>query len=286
MKKSKKRLQHISPEILKKIAEVVESELGLDFRDKTDDLKNRLRSAFRGLSEEEIEKRLERLLKQGIDSSPELINHLTIPETYFLRNGRLFDRLEFVILPEIISRKQNGSRRINIWSAGCSTGEEPYSVSVLMNRLMPDQSDWQITILATDVNETKLKKARNAVYTEWSFRNTPLTFKDRYFDVIDLKHYRLKPVIKERVTFLKHNLKKDPFPPDPKFNPVDLIICRNVLMYLSGSTVISILHKFYALLEDDGYFITGAGEFPALKFDKFKPQIIDGIIVYRKRKIT
>lgn len=98
-----------------------------------------------------------------------LASHLTVGETYFFRDRKTFDALAQHILPELLRRRRGREQRLRLWSAACSTGEEPYSLAILLQQLLPDWRDWHITILATDINPRSLQKAAAGVYGEWSF---------------------------------------------------------------------------------------------------------------------
>jgi chemotaxis protein methyltransferase CheR len=110
-----------------------------------------------------------------------LASHLTVGETYFFRDGNTFSALEERILPELLRERREAGRRLRIWCAGCCTGEEPYSIAMLLDRLLPDAEAWNITILGTDINPHFLRKAGDGVYGEWSFRDAPAWVRDRYF---------------------------------------------------------------------------------------------------------
>src|SRR5881628_1323865 len=143
-------------------------------------------------------------LAQLPDESPEwrrLIADLTVCETYFFREYPCFDALEQSILPPLIAeRSAQGFRILRLWSAGCSTGEEAYSLAIVLDRLLPDRPDWRITILGTDVDAGVLDQARRGVYREWSFRTLPPGIRERYFpahgDGFELDHR-----IREMVSF-------------------------------------------------------------------------------------
>src|SRR3972149_9206643 len=119
------------------------------------------------------------------DESPEwrrLAGSLTVGETYFFRDCSCFDALEQHVLPSLIAtRRAEGILRLRLWSAGCATGEEPYSLAILLDRLLPDRANWAVTILATDVNPEALAAAGRGAYREWSFRETPPAIRDPYF---------------------------------------------------------------------------------------------------------
>ena len=107
----------------------------------------------------------------------DLVVELTVGETYFFRNEPQFQALEQHILPELIARRRP-SRQLRLWSAGCASGEEPYSLAILLERLLPDLADWHILILATDINPQVLARAKRGCYGEWSFRQTPAEIRD------------------------------------------------------------------------------------------------------------
>ena len=123
-----------------------------------------------------------------------LANHLTVGETYFFREKESFQVLEEHVFSELIRTRHENEKRLRIWSAGCSTGEEPYSIAILLSRLIPDLKDWNITITATDINLRSLKKASEGLYSEWSFRSAPSWIKESYFKRIENGHYEIIPL--------------------------------------------------------------------------------------------
>ncbi|HWK26686.1 MAG TPA: CheR family methyltransferase [Solirubrobacter sp.] len=152
---------------------------------------------------------------------PTLIHALTVRESYFFRDAPLFER----ILHELVERRRaEGDLRLTVWSAGCATGEEPYSLAMLLDRLLGDVAAWQVAILATDVDVAALETAARGAYTEWALRATPAWARARYFD----ERLTLARRIRERVTFVPLNLAADPY-----LGAFDLIVCRNVLMYFT-----------------------------------------------------
>jgi chemotaxis protein methyltransferase CheR len=140
----------------------------------------------------------------------ELILPLTIGETYFLRDSGQFSLLRHRILPELIERNQ-GTRSLRIWSAGCSTGEEPYSLAMLAHELLPSRSDWNIAILGTDVNKHAIAAAQRGIYRQHSLRAIDQGLRKRYFH----QHqdgWELDARVRSMVSFGLVNLLKDPFP--------------------------------------------------------------------------
>jgi len=277
-----KSTRKFQPEQLAFIANLIKEKYGLDYTgDKLKDLERRIQSLLQSAAQSDVY--FHYLVSGNFNRIPNFINELTIPETYFLRNRNLFEALQHVVLPELIKRKKY-SHQINIWSAGCSSGEEPYSVAILLTELLGANHHWQIKIIATDINPEILKKAKKAVYTEWSFRGTPSWLKEKYFSEVAPGKFQLKAEVRQMVTFMTHNLVDGPYPPVSGVQRFDLIFCRNVLIYMPKATVIEILTKFYTILDDEGYLITGPSEFPSLKLKKYKPKTVQGTILYQKAK--
>ena len=184
-----------------------------------------------------------------------LASHLTIPETHFFRSPETFAMLQSQLLPELIAAQKDGARRLRIWSAGCATGPEPYSLAILITRLIPDLADWDVSILATDINPEAFAVARAGEYTQWSFRGTPSWVMSGYFTKLRDSRYRLSPVIQKMVTFRHLNLIEDPFPSE-----CDLILCRNVIMYFSRDTAVQVADKLRMALRQGGYLMVTASE--------------------------
>jgi chemotaxis protein methyltransferase CheR len=130
-----------------------------------------------------------------------LSSYLTIGETYFFRENRSFEILEQKIIPALLRSKVGHERRLRIWSAGCSTGEEPYTIAIMLHRMRDLLKGYDLSILATDINPHALRKAREGIYSEWSFRTTPSWFKERFFRPAGDKRYELLPRIRKMVTF-------------------------------------------------------------------------------------
>ena len=196
---------NISTHQLSRISELVSALMGLHFPEgRYIDLERGIESASIDFGfDNNIEEFIKWLTSSALTKShiETLASHLTVGETYFFREKRSFEVLERDILPDLIQSKDGGERRLRIWSAGCSTGEEPYSIAILLNRMIPDLKDWNITILATDINSRVLKKASEGVYTDWSFRDTPPWIKEGYFKKTEEGVYKILPRIRKMVTF-------------------------------------------------------------------------------------
>jgi len=141
-----------------------------------------------------------------------LASHLSVGETYFFREKQSLGIFEEHILPMLLQSRRHNERRLRIWSAGCSTGEEAYSIAILLDRLIPDLKDWNVTILATDFNPKFLRKAVQGVYGEWSFRDAPVWLRERYFNKSRDGRFEIHPRIRKMVTFSYLNFAEDIYP--------------------------------------------------------------------------
>jgi chemotaxis protein methyltransferase CheR len=212
----------------------------------------------------------------------QLISHIIVGETYFFREKILFQTLQQHILPDIISRHQR-DRNIRIWSAGCSTGEEPYSLAILLDQILgKDINNWHIFILATDINKPSLKKAINGAYRQWSLRQTPPNVKSSYFhqtnDLFDIRED-----IKKRVMFSYLNLNTPVYPSLATCtHAMDLILWRNVAIYFTDTVIQNVLQRFYRSLLPLGYFNIGASESGHMNETPLVLKQFSGTFIYQK----
>ncbi len=194
----------------------------------------------------------------------EVTNYLTIGESYFFRNKPHFFALEDRILPDLVTQAR-GSRSLNIWCAGCSTGEEPYSLSILLREKFPAVADWDVSILATDINTVFLERAKSGMYSKWSFRGVAPGIIDKYFTQVSENKYALDESIKKTVEFRRLNLAERFFDNKLPEAPFDLIMCRNVLIYFSFQLANQIVRAFEDVTKQGSYLMVGHSEaFPAL----------------------
>lgn len=182
--------------------------------------------------------------KQLLD---EFLDRMTINVSEFYRNSKRWEVLEKKILPKLLAN----NRRLNIWSAACSTGEEPYTLAMVLSKFMPL---CQVQILATDIDENVIARAKVGTYPERSLNEVPEDMKKKYF-VKDGSFYHVLDEIKKTVTFRKQNLLSDPFG-----GPFDLIVCRNVLIYFTEEAKDVLYNKFSSALKTDGIFFVGSTE--------------------------
>ncbi|MBI3585029.1 MAG: hypothetical protein HY096_13925 [Nitrospinae bacterium] len=221
--------------------------------------------------------------KNGDTYFKKLISCLTTNETYFFRGKMDFDILKNHIFPELIKRESSNSRAISIWSAACSTGEEPYSMAIMLKELIPKIETWKINIIASDIDETAISTARKGEYSQWSFRGVDIDIVNKYFYKKGDK-YKIKEDYRSLVQFIHHNLISDNPPSngngdDEKF---DIIICRNVTIYFKKETTMGLALNFYNSLKNGGYLVVGHAEYSADNYSKFISRVFPNGIVYQK----
>lgn len=211
----------------------------------------------------------------------ELIQLLIINETYFFRDAPQMDALRQHVLPEIISRHRD-DRRLRIWSAGCASGEEPYSLAMLLCQILPDIAQWNVFILGTDINKSDLSWAERACYKERSFRMTDPLTRGRFFTPCE-RGWELKPHIREMVHCAYLNLAEDIYPSlTTNTNAMDLILFRNVAIYFEDVIMREMALRFQRCLVSEGWFVVGAAEAGSAICDPFIFWNFPGAILYRR----
>lgn len=287
-----------------KLRELVEAETGMDL---SGSRQLRLRDAVeKVLSTKDLPQPLEHIFADP-DHHGVFLEHLTaqltVGETFFFRNEYHFQALAERVIPQIL-RENDARKEIRIWAAGCSTGEEPYSLAILLDQILTSrgiipqsignsidrksqidnpQSHWHVSILGTDLNSEFLEQARRGRYRDWSFRGTDVHLDRRYF-ASKGKEYRLVPRIREHVRFAYLNLVKDAYPsPLNGTLGLDLIVFRNVAIYLKAEIVESIIDRFHAALRPGGWLLLGETELNVAATGQFEVQRLDRAIFYRKK---
>lgn len=188
-------------------------------------------------------------LKKNPIMFEEFVNYLTINVSEFYRNPEQWNLLEKEVLPYLFDKFGNG---LKIWSAACSTGDEPYSLAMLLSKFMPLN---KIKIIATDIDKQVLEKARLGLYNVKSLKGLPDEFIKKYFNQINDKTYQISDSIKACVEFKQHDLLKEAYPSN-----CNLIVCRNVLIYFTEEAKIDIYKKFNNSLKSDGILFVGSTE--------------------------
>lgn len=211
-----------------------------------------------------------------------LASHLSIGETYFFREKRSLEILGEQLLPQLMQSRCH-ERRLRLWSAGCSTGEEAYTIAMLLDGLIPDFKDWNITILATDFNPEFLRKAAQGVYGEWSFRDAPGWLRGRYFTKAGDGRFEIIPRIRQMVTFSYLNFVDDVYPSlSNNTGAMDVIFCRNVLMYFTAERARQVTGNFHRALVDGGWLIVSPAEASNALLPSFTPVEFPEAVLYRK----
>ncbi|NJP10913.1 MAG: chemotaxis protein CheR [Leptolyngbyaceae cyanobacterium RU_5_1] len=228
------------------------------------------------------------LESQTIESRQEwqnLIALLTNSESFFFRDQGQFNLLKDHIFPELIQQKQT-TKTLRICSAGCSTGEEPYSLAILLKQLIPDLDQWDLLILGIDINSVSLEKAKAGIYRPWSFRKVDPETKQQYFQRIK-EMYHIHPDIKQMLRFQTVNLVNDEFPRlHSELREMDLIICRNVFIYFETAAITRVLEKFYHTLQPLGYLLTGHAELYGQDAQKFETKVFSDAIIYQRPAVA
>jgi chemotaxis protein methyltransferase CheR len=251
-----------SADMLASAATMVERKLGLCFPPhRHGDLGRGLDKAAKTLRKGTLETFIPWLLS-GSASPRELetiASYLTIGETYLFRDKRCFEALEFDILPSLIQRA--GWRRLRIWSAGCSSGEELYSIAILLDKLIPDPTGWSLTLLGTDLNVRSLQRAAAGLYTPWSFRERSAESLVRWVQPAGPRRFQVVPELRHRISWSYLNLAEDSYPSlHNNTAGMDLVMCRNVLMYFDQDRALEVVRKLARSLADGGFLVLGPSE--------------------------
>lgn len=212
-----------------------------------------------------------------------LATHLTIGETYFFREQVGLDFFKEKIFPELLIQKKSP---VKIWCAGCSSGEEPYTLAIILKEFFPEIQNRDYHILATDISPVAIQKAIQGEYTAWSFRTTPENIKHKYFSMKQGK-YLIDPEIRNMVEFEYLNLAKTTFPAYANNTEnIDVIFCRNVMMYFKPELIKAIGNRFMLSLNENGYLITSQVELSDEYFGNFtKTNFSNGIFYQKKQKL-
>ncbi|MGB3265655.1 MAG: CheR family methyltransferase [Microcoleus sp.] len=216
---------------------------------------------------------------------------LTTNESYFMRDKGQFSLLEKVIFPELIDRKRKLHEQfgikptLRIWSAGCSTGEEPYSLVIILKQLISDWEKWNILVVGTDINQEAIEKAERGIYSPWSFRLVDPKLQARYFDKRK-SEWEIDRNLRQFVSFRHLNLVKDNFPNIyQNIYNMDLILCRNVFVYFEAQYISQVLKKFAKTLRMGGYLMIGHAEVHSHAMNEFQAKIFPESVVYQTKNL-
>jgi chemotaxis protein methyltransferase CheR len=188
-----------------------------------------------------------------------LINCISTNHTFFYREEKHFKYLEKMVLPQIKNEmKKNNSNDLRIWSAGCSSGEEAYMISIMLNEFFGKEMNLISTgVLGTDISQVVLETAKRGIYPDVKVANLPDAYKNKYFSKSKDDHYSVNSQVKNEVTFRRFNLMNETF---PFKKPFQIIFCRNVMIYFDEITRIELIKKFHKFLVPGGYLFIGHSE--------------------------
>jgi chemotaxis protein methyltransferase CheR len=222
--------------------------------------------------------RFVRLIEVDESLFDRLVTGLTVSETYFFREPRHFEFIRLHILPELQRERMSGAG-LRFWSAGCASGEEAYSLAILLEQ---ERLGQHASILATDISGAILIAARKACYGAWSFRGNSADLTARYFDRRDHR-FVLQDRLRQRVTFKSLNLAVEDYPSAATgTSNIDVILCRNVLIYFDPDTVARVARRLCAALADGGWLITGPSDPPLWDLAPFETKVTEAGVLYRR----
>lgn len=251
----------LSNDLLSRLSGLATAEFGLRFPpDRWNELARGVASAALELGIPDLEGWAEELVggSPPVDQLKAVANHLTISETYFFRQRETFQALEKEIFPARLAERRQQGRPLRIWSAGCASGEEPYSIAILIRQKLPELRPESVVIHATDINSHVLARAQRGIYSEWSFRDVPDWVKGSYFTRKPNGRHEISPEIRRMVRFSQLNFATPIYPAEfGDRGDFDVILCRNVLMYFSAEWQERIIRHFTAALAPEGWLIVG-----------------------------
>lgn len=223
--------------------------------------------------------------KAGAHEMELLIAQLTISETYFFRDRDQFAAIRELVLPDILERNK-ASKELRIWSAGCSTGAEPYSLAILLMDHLSDQiADWKIRIYASDLNRDSLARAAEGRFRAWALRDTAEQMRHECF-LKDGGSWTIHPRFKPWVSFHHMNLVggefSSPLSQDEHF---DLILCRNVMIYFTAEVGVRLIADLHGSLAEEGWLVVGAAEYNPENFGAFRTVATPGALLYQKMAV-
>lgn len=279
----------LEEELFSRFKNIIREKSGLQFAEsRRRDLLSGILDAMKdaGFTDPEAYYRSLSGLSAGSEQWERLIRQVTVGETYFFRDQGHFNALRDNILPDLIARRRAANHHLlRIWSAGCATGEEPYSLAILLRELLPDLRNWQIMILGTDINQNSLKQAQRGIYRNWSFRaETPERIRGVYFRERG-GLYHLNDDVRRMVAFQYLNLAEECYPSYENHTfGLDVILCRNVLLYFDQQAINETITRFKSCLVDDGWLILGHSE-PTVDIMPryFQPRYFTGAVIYQKK---
>lgn len=271
----------IPDKIFKELVNIVYQESGIVLKDKRELLEARLASLSRKKGYRGPQDILNRLKNdESGDALVELLDQVSTNLTYFFREPAHFEYMSKTLLPDLLAKKKSkGENKIRIWSAACSSGEEPYSLAMTVKDFIGDGNGWDVKILATDISTKVLRRAIDGVYSKQEVLKAPHSATGKYFirqGTRQAPSYMVADSIKSMVAFRRLNLLENSYPFSGLF---DLIVCRNVMIYFDLETKQDLLKRFHRYLHPGAYLFTGHAE-SLTAYEHFFKRI--QVAVYRK----
>ena len=279
--------QNIEKNLFARLSELIQTKIGLFFpKERWHDLERGVRAAALELGFEDTTSCIQGLLgspvtKVQLDT---LVAHLTVGETFFLRDESHFNALQHQILPGLFENCQKTGQPPRFWSAACCTGEEPYTIAMIMDRMKPYWTAKDFSILATDINSRFLEKARKGIYTNWSLRNAPNWMVEKYFTVHGNNRFEVEKGLKKAIRFTNLNL-VDPVYPSAVTHTeeVNVVFCRNVLMYFNQELRDTVIERLSWALAEDGWLFVGPSEAAFVNHPNLAHMRYPGAIIFQKQ---
>jgi len=256
------------------LREYIKSNYGINMGDEKKTLVySRLRSLLKKLNFDDFASYYQYLIndKSG-EAAAVFINKITTNHTFFMRESEHFEYLTQTVLPWV-EKKFANTKDLRLWCAACSSGEEAYTLQMVVQEYFTTKSGWNLEILATDISEKVLQQASVGIYSKDSVQTLPKEWYNKYFKVYDEDNVIVSDSLKKHITFRKFNLMQQSM---PFKKPMQVIFCRNVMIYFDATTREALVNRLYSIIESDGYFFIGHSESLSninTKFNYIKPAI-------------
>jgi len=278
-------MDNLSERTMLRASEFIEDRFALHFSaDRWSELEHKITRAAKELGYTDGDLFIRHMTSPAVTREQDeiLISHLTVNETYFWREPGTFDALVQSVLPALIRTRQE-EKRVRIWSAGCSTGEEPYSIAMALQTVIPQPAEWNISILATDMNPRSLQTAAAGVYGQRSFRRSPSWIQQKFFAAGADGMFTVIPELQRMVQFAYLNLAEAGFPSLVNgTNAMDIIFCRNVLIYFTEQRCRQVVHGLFNALVPGGHLVVSASELSLRSLSEFTAVNYPEIVLYQK----
>lgn len=277
----------IPGEVVQRAGDLVESRLGLDVSgSRRADLERALHRLIELPDTAPPEQWLGRLGAVAADGRrwQQLVSLITVGESFFFRDPGFLQTLQEVVLAPLVERRRTGNDlRLRIWSAGCASGEEPYSLAILVDSLLPDGSRWDVKILGSDVDAASLEVARRGIYRDWALRQAPSWIRQRYFRERGDGSAEIVPWSRTMVELFPLNLAQETYPSlATRTVDLDLVVCRNVLMYLTEPVQEAVAGRLARCLAPGGWLAVTAAEARPSLFRSLEPAPVAETALFRR----